>query len=313
MLSEDVGNSLDIDVMSVTDLPCFETGTYVRTHADLTTLVEIFKELGIKAFDKDPETHRENNNKIVKLAVDCYLLIEDEAEAAEFLDIIQGKVSTKWVSHKGEPLYPREYPKMGVSFGGSPTLAKGAFLFDFTTELRARQKPKNPKAQEDDIKKTTSKAAESVQAVLVSESVAECIQHLHPLLREALSHKLAAKHEDLPTEPKPDTHDQETALNVIDELNELIDKLLTVNEWGMPNASGKDIIQKVASQASKLSGAGMLKRILVALEIFAKTTLREKLKTPSTKPYDEAEFETELRLHESMMYLIKQPNIKYIG
>lgn len=139
------------------------------------------------------------------------------------------------------------------------------------------------------------------QGVNEDPEVSEAMSRLHPELREALNHQLAKSVMATKIVREDGFDKQVDLLRWIDGVNEKIDVIVATQIerksgylWAR---AGEDLMNFVTAEASLLSRAGMLDRIVMALKVFAMTKLREAAKTTSSVPFNLEEFERERVLH----------------
>lgn len=69
--------------------------------------------------------------------------------------------------------------------------------------------------------------------------------------------------------------------------------------------AGEDLMNWVTAEGHLLLRCGMLNKVVIALQVFAKTKLREAAKKSSVEPFDEAEFKRERDIHRIMEDIFK--------
>lgn len=137
------------------------------------------------------------------------------------------------------------------------------------------------------------------------EIVADAISRLNPMLQAALAHPLAKTAPIYYPERRGEVLRPEQlagCISCIDGINERVVDLWEQVENGgeLWNLAGADLMNWVLRHGNPLMACGMLNKVVIALQVFAKTKLREAAKKPSAEPFDEAEFERERDLHRIM-------------
>jgi|GEM_PF-2684358 len=135
------------DEYKVNEVPGFESGKFdMESDNNEVMMSAFFKGLGQRAFDEETLEGgglRRELEKILALAVDCYLIIQDEQLARRFLKVVAYQMENFWVSCDNKPTFSTAHRDESGVFGAeimrSSSLARESFYIDFIMELRKRE------------------------------------------------------------------------------------------------------------------------------------------------------------------------------
>lgn len=154
-------------------------------------------------------------------------------------------------------------------------------------------------------------AVDSVRESFRNEQIKEATERLHPVLREALAHPIAARDLSTIIIPKREFTRQSELLDCIDNLNSKVAAFMEAVENPeqrlRPN-DAKGLTAYLASEGDVFLEGGMLSRVRIALKVLAKTKLREIAKRPSKQPFDEEEFKREQTIQQYIADLCGSSN-----
>lgn len=162
------------------------------------------------------------------------------------------------------------------------------------------------------VKDSAHATSLAVTATLNEDPVrAEMIRSLHPILQQALQHpfarQLLSKSE---INKQPTEEDRRNIELVIDNINNAMEELskqIQDKNALLYEGFGNSLMSTINTYQERFNACGMHSTVVIALQIFAMTTLRDEAKRPASNPLDINEIRREVIINKIISDLLGGP------